>query len=52
MLKDINWDNGYEFFDFWDIDTKKEYYLVGDRNSTTFDLINSPKNLYNLFSHK
>lgn len=50
MLKDIDWDNGYEFFDFWDIDSKKEYYLIGDRNSTTFNLINSPKNLQNIQS--
>lgn len=47
-LKYINWDNGYEFFDFSDINSNRSYILIGDRNSNTFNMINSPKNLKNI----
>ena len=47
-LKNICWDNGYEFFDFTDINTNETYFLVGDRNSDTLDQINSPQNLKNI----
>jgi hypothetical protein len=47
-LKKINWDNGYDFFDFIDINTNINYILIADRPSETFDAINSSKNINNI----
>jgi len=47
-LKHINWDNGYEFFDFYDTQTGETYQLIGDRNSNTFNQINSTQNKKNI----
>jgi hypothetical protein len=47
-LKRINWDGGYEFIDFFNIDDSSNYMLVGDKSSSTFNSINSPQNLKNL----
>ena len=47
-LKYINWDYGYEFFDLHDFRNGSIWYLVGDRNSDTFNQINSNQNQKNL----
>lgn len=52
MLKKLkivtNWDYGYEFFDLQDIQTGTTWYLMCDRNSDTFNQINSTQNQKNL----
>ena len=48
LLSSINWHNGYEFLDLYDIDTNKKYYIIGNINSDAFNMINSPKNTQNL----
>lgn len=47
-LKHINWDYGYEFFDLYDFRNGSIWYLIGDRNSDTFNQINSNQNQKNL----
>jgi hypothetical protein len=47
-LKKINWDNGYDFFDFIDINTNISYILIADGPSETFNIINSSKNKKNI----
>lgn len=44
----INWDNGYEFFDYYDIEDESILVLIADSNSNIFNLINSKNNLSNL----
>ena len=43
----INWDNGYEFIDYFDLDGS-QLELVASRQSTTFDLITSSQNIKNI----
>jgi hypothetical protein len=43
-LEKIDWDHGYEFFDFRDIQSNVTYILKGKRNSDTFNQINTTKN--------
>lgn len=40
-LENIDWQNGYEFFEFHDNITKHKYNLIGNENSKVFDLMNS-----------
>ncbi len=47
-LRNINWDGGYEFIDFIDIQTNETYFLFGDKNSDIFNQINSPQNINNI----
>ncbi len=47
-LKKINWDNGYDFFDFIDINTNISYILIADGPSETFNITNSSKNKKNI----
>jgi hypothetical protein len=47
-LKYINWDNGYEFFEFYDINTNVGYILVADRPSEIADVITSNQNMNNI----
>lgn len=44
----IDWDNGYEFFNFIDTKTNIDYFIEANKNSKIFDLINSPKNKQNI----
>lgn len=44
----IDWDGGYEFIDYVDLVDESPLALFGDRNSKTFDLINSPQNIKNI----
>jgi hypothetical protein len=46
-LKNITWD-GYEFFDFHDIQTGESFNLKGEMESDTFNQINSTKNQKNI----
>lgn len=47
-LKHVDWDGGYDFIDFVDINTNIAYWLIGDRTSDVFDVINSPQNIQNI----
>jgi len=48
VLKDINWDNGYEFFEFYDMNTNESFILIGDKPSSMSNAINSSQNLQNI----
>lgn len=39
VLEKINWDNGYEFVDFIDENTKKEYALIGEEPSDVYKMV-------------
>lgn len=47
-LRNINWNGGYEFIDFINIQTNETYFLFGDKNSDIFNQINSPQNINNI----
>jgi len=47
-LDHINWDNGYDFFEFFDINTNVGYILIADRPSEMSNVINSSKNMNNI----
>jgi hypothetical protein len=49
LLKHSDWD-GYEFFDFYEINTNESYHLVGDTSSDLGDVMFSSQNLNNLKS--
>lgn len=48
FLNTIEWDNGYEFIDFYDITNNKSYLLFADTNSNVYDSIYSEQNLDNI----
>lgn len=48
ILKELDWENGYEYFNLCDKNTNKDFYLVGDSNSEMYNILNSTKNQQNL----
>ena len=48
ILKELDWENGYEYFNLSDKNTNKDFYLVGDSNSEMYNILNSRKNQQNL----
>jgi hypothetical protein len=46
--EEINWNNGYEFLSYKDINDDSDLYLVADENSDIFNIVNSPKNIKNI----
>lgn len=48
----INWENGYEYIDYFDIVTKEKLELIGDWPSDTFKALNSQKNIDNINNFK
>ena len=48
ILKELDWENGYEYFNLNDNNTNKDFYLVGDSNSEMYNILNSTKNQQNL----
>lgn len=44
----INWNNGYEFLSYIDMSDNEELELIADKNSDTFNMYNSSKNLQNI----
>ena len=47
-LKELDWDNGYEYIQLFDNVDGIVYHLVGDRPSGMADIINSPQNTENI----
>jgi hypothetical protein len=47
-LKELDWENGYEYFNLSDNNTNKDFYIVGDSNSEMYNILNSTKNQQNL----
>jgi hypothetical protein len=43
----INWDNGYEFVDYYDLLDGSSVMLIADSNSSVFNSVTSQKNLLN-----
>lgn len=41
----IDWNAGYEFVDYYDLNTGEDLYLIADKNSDVFNIVNSNKNL-------
>jgi len=41
----INWNAGYEFLDYYDLNTDEDLCLIADKNSGVFNIVNSNKNL-------
>ena len=48
ILKELDWENVYEYFNLNDNNTNKDFYLVGDSNSEMYNILNSTKNQQNL----
>lgn len=48
----INWENGYEYIDYFDVVDKQPLILVADKPSDTFKALNSKKNIDNINNFK
>lgn len=52
VLKQIDWDNGYEYIQLFDNGDGTEYSLCGDRSSEMADIMNSTQNQRNLYNFR
>ena len=48
ILKELDWESGYEYFNLRDKNTNKDFYIVGETNSGMYNILNSTKNQQNL----
>ena len=47
-LKSVDWDNGYEFIDYFDINDSSEMNLIANKPSNISDILSSQQNKNNL----